>query len=218
MKKPIIPILSAILLAVMIGSPCLAQRNHESNGTRLGIKGGVNLSSFFTKDDSNSKMLTGFNFGVFGKMQISNQISVQPEFNFTTKGAEVVYNSLIVDGTARFRLNYVEIPLLLVINITRNFNINAGPYAAYMISGIVKNESNINLFNFEQNIETQDYNRVDAGIALGAGIDLGAISLGARYNYGLTNVGKEKTFMGISYTVPDASNGVFNFYLSLSIN
>lgn len=218
MKKSIILITMSFLLIGIMHTPGEAQNRHETYSTRFGIKGGVNFSNLYTKDGSHSKMLTGFNFGILSKMPITQHVAIQPEFYFTTKGAEVTYNSLFVDGTARFNLNYLEVPLLLVLNITDNFNIQVGPYGAFMISGLVKNVSNINLFNFEQNIVTADYNRFDAGIAIGAGIDIGIISLGARYNYGLTNVGRERTFLGVSYTVPDAKNGVFNFYISVSLN
>jgi hypothetical protein len=39
-----------------------------------------------------------------------------------------------MNGTAQFKLNY-RVPLLLVVNLTQNLNIHAGPYAAYLISG-----------------------------------------------------------------------------------
>jgi hypothetical protein len=38
-----------------------------------------------------------------------------------------------MNGTAQFKLNYIEVPLLLVVNLTQNLNIHAGPYAAYLI-------------------------------------------------------------------------------------
>lgn len=218
MRNSIILFTTSLLLMFIMHSPCEAQRNRDPNTPRFGIKGGVNFSNLYTNDASKAKMLIGFNLGVFGKVPITNRIAVQPELYFTTKGAEVTYNSLFVDGTAVFHLNYMELPLLLVVNITDNFNLQAGPYGSFMISGIVKNESNINLFNFEQNIKTGDYNRFDTGFAIGAGIDIGAINLGARYYYGLTNVGHERTFQGTPYTVPDANNGVINVYISLSLN
>lgn len=45
-----------------------------------------------------------------------------------------------------------------------------------------------------------------------------ALSLGARYTYGLTKVGKERIFMGTSYTFPDAKNGVASVYVSFSLS
>jgi len=218
MKKITLLIAISLLLAGTLYNPCEAQNRQETNTTRFGIKGGVNFSNLYSKDESSSKMLTGFNLGVYAKMPITSFIAIQPELYFTTKGAEVTYNNLFVDGTAGFHLNYIEFPLLLVININEHFNVHVGPYAGYLISGVVKNVSSINLFNFEQNITTSDYNRFDAGLAFGAGLDIGSFSLGARYCYGMTNVGRERTFMGTAYTVPNATNGVINIYVSISLN
>lgn len=216
MKKSIITIAASFLILFALYVPVQAQVNKDL--PRLGIKGGVNFSSLYTQDSYDTKMLTGFNIGLFSKVPITQHIALQPEFYFTTKGAEVTYNNTFVDGIARFKLNYLELPLLLAINVTDNFNIHAGPYAAYLVSGKVSNESNVNAFDFEDNINSDDFNRFDAGIAVGAGIDIGSLGLGVRYNYGLTTVGKEKSFMGTTYTFPDAKNGVLNFYAALAIN
>ena len=216
MKKSIITIAASFLILLALHVPVQAQVNKDL--PRLGIKGGVNFSSLYTQDSYDTKMLTGFNIGLFSKVPITGHIALQPEFYFTTKGAEVTYNNAFVDGIARFKLNYLELPLLLAINVTDNFNIHAGPYAAYLVSGKVSNESNVNAFDFEDNINSDDFNRFDAGIAVGAGVDVGSLGLGVRYNYGLSTVGKEKSFMGTTYTFPDAKNGVLNFYVALAIN
>lgn len=190
----------------------------DSIPTRIGIKAGLNLSTLYAENVDDTKMLTGFNLGLFAKFPLSDHFAIQPELYYTMKGAEVKYNNTFVDGTARFNLNYIEVPVLLVINITDFLNVHAGPYAAYLISGKAKNESNINLFDFEENLDTDDYNKFDLGIAVGVGLDFRAISLGLRYNHGTTTIGKEETFLGTTYTFPDAKNGVLSLYLSLSLN
>lgn len=216
MKKSIITIAASFVILCALSVTVQAQVNKDL--PRLGIKGGVNFSSLYTQDSYDTKMLTGFNIGLFSKVPITRHIALQPEFMFTTKGAEVTYNNTFVDGIARFKLNYLELPLLLSINLTDNFNIHAGPYVAYLISGKVNNESNVNVFDFEENINSDDFNRIDAGIAVGAGVDVGSLGLGVRYTYGLSTVGKEKSFLGTTYTFPDAKNGVLNFYVALAIN
>ncbi len=190
----------------------------DSIPTRIGIKGGLNFSNLYAENVDDTKMLTGINLGLFAKLPLSDHFALQPELYYSMKGAEVKYNNLFVDGTARFNLNYIELPLLLVINITDFVNIHVGPYAAYLISGKAKNESNVNLFDFEENLDTDDYNKFDLGIAAGVGLDFNAISLGLRYNHGTTTIGKEETFLGTTYTFPDAKNGVLSLYLSLSLN
>ncbi|MFH0760960.1 MAG: porin family protein [Bacteroidota bacterium] len=218
MKKSTVLICLSLLIASMVFTPSEAQKNQEATRPRFGIKGGVNFSNLYAQDVSGTKMLTGFNAGLFGKITIINPVAIQPELYFTTKGAVITYDNLLVDGIARFNLNYLEVPLLIVVNITKYLNVHFGPYASFLICGRVQNESTVHLFDFEENITTSDYNKLDAGIAAGAGIDIGALSVGTRYNLGLTKVGKERTFLGIPYTFPDANNGVISLYISLSLN
>lgn len=214
MRKSIILIIASMLLSLILFMPCNAQ---NTNPTQFGVKGGVNFSNLYTNDAEKDKMLTGFNVGIFSKLPISGFFAFQPELLFTTKGSEVTYNNTFVNGIARFKLNYIEMPLLLVINVTDNFSLHVGPYAAYLVSGSVKNESSANQFNFEDNINMDDYNRFDLGIAAGASIDFRSVSFGARYTYGLTKVGKEKTFLGTTYTFPDANNGVLSLYAQVPL-
>ena len=199
-------------------APCGAQTAQSGAETQFGIKGGVNFSHLYTEDAEDSKGLAGFHAGLFAKVPLASMLAFQPEIYFTTKGSEVTYDNAFVNGIARYKLNYIEVPLLLAINITDNFNIHAGPYVAYLLSGKTTNESNVTLFDFEENLDVNDYNRIDAGLAAGAGLDFKSVSFGARYNYGLTTVGKERTFLGTTYTFPDAVNGVLTFYMAVPLN
>ena len=184
----------------------------QDNVTKVGIKGGINFSNFYTDNVDDNNVLTGFNIGFFAKMPVAENISFQPEISYTGKGAELVYNYAIVEGTAQFKLNYIEVPLLLVVNLTQNLNIHAGPYAAYLISSKTTNKSDSGSYNFEDNIDVDDFNRLDAGLAGGIGLDLEQVSLGVRYNYGLTKIGKDDP--SSNFTSPDAKNSVISVYAS----
>ncbi len=186
------------------------------NNLKFGIKGGVNFSNLNLNDIENNKVLTGVNFGVFAKLPLSNSFAIQPEIYFTTKGSELTYQSVFVDGTAKFELNYIEIPVMAIFNLGQNFNFQLGPYASYLVSSKVKNVSDIN-FNFEDNIDSGDFNKFDTGVAVGLGYDTKSIGFGIRYNLGLVTVGKEKTYLGTNYVFPDGKNGVINLFLSYSI-
>jgi hypothetical protein len=198
------------------------EERHDDNHKfepRVGLKGGFNFSDLYTSDSKKDRMLVGFHAGVYAKLPISRYVSIQPELYYTTKGAEVTYNNAFVEGVARYHFNYIELPILLSVNLTENFNLQFGPYIAYLVNGKTTNESsNSNSFDFEKNLNADDYNRFDAGITLGGGIDLGPLGLGVRYCYGLTTVGKERTYLGQSYTFPDSKNGVIAFYLSVALN
>ncbi len=185
-------------------------------GVKVGVKGGVNFSNLTSDDNNSNKVLTGVNFGLFAKLPITKSFALQPEVYFITKGSEITYNNVFVDGTGKFELNYIEVPLLAVINLTNNINFQVGPYASYLVSSKVKNVTNVN-FNFEDNIDSGDFNKFDTGVIAGFGFDGKSLGFGVRYNLGLITVGKEKNYNGTTYTFPNSKNGVINLYLSYSI-
>jgi hypothetical protein len=182
----------------------------KSSTSAFGFKGGLNFSNMYTDNVDDNNVLTGFNAGLYAKLPISNSVSIQPEISYTTKGAELTYDYGVVNGTSKFKINYIEVPVLLVMNLTDAFNIHAGPYAAYMVSGKTTNDSNTS--SSSADLDTNDFQRFDAGLSGGLGIDLETVNFGVRYNYGLTNVFKEGSFGG------DAKNSVLNVYIGLRLN
>ncbi|MBB4803087.1 hypothetical protein HNP37_003162 [Flavobacterium nitrogenifigens] len=185
--------------------------------TEFGVKGGFNMSNLVNSGDDpdDNNILYGFNAGVYATLPISDFVAIQPEILFTTKGAELEYNNAFATGDAKFRLNYIEVPLLVRVNVTKNFNIHAGGYASYLVSSKVTGSGD---FDFNQDIDTDDLAKFDAGVSAGLGVDFNPISIGLRYNYGLTTVGKERTVAGTTYTFPDAKNSNLTLYLSYKLN
>ena len=192
-----------------------AQDNNVN--TEFGVKGGFNMSNFLSNDDeaNDENVLYGFNAGVYATLPISDFVAIQPEILFTTKGAELEYSNAFASGNTKFRLNYIEVPLLVRVNITKNFNVHAGGYASYLVSSKVTGDGSV---EFDQDVDTDDLNKFDAGIAAGVGVDFNPISIGLRYNYGLTTVGKERTVLGTTTTVPDVKNSSLSLYLSYKLN
>lgn len=188
----------------------------EKSEYKLGFKGGVNFTNVGTTTGVSNKSLTGVHFGLFAKLPITNSFAVQPELYFTTKGGELTYQNVVVDGTAKFNLNYIEVPVLAVFKIFPGFNFQVGPYASYLVSSKVKNVNEVS-FNFEDNIQSGDFNKFDTGVMAGFGIDVKSVEIGVRYNFGLLKVGKDKTYLGANYIFPDGKNSAINAYVSYSI-
>ena len=200
-------IFASLVLSFMSFTAVQAQEKTAS----FGFKGGLNFSNLYTDNVDDNNVLTGFNAGLYAKFPISNNIAIQPEISYTTKGAELVYNNAFVQGTAKFNVNYIEVPVLLVMNITDNFNVHVGPYAAYMVSGKTTNDSK--LISTRTELDTNDFNKFDAGLAGGLGIDLDVVNFGVRYNYGLTKIEKDDSFIS-----SDAKNSVLSAYIGLRLN
>ncbi|WPO77206.1 porin family protein [Flavobacterium sp. KACC 22761] len=210
-----IKFLCALALFLSASFGVLQAQNDENVTTEFGVKGGFNMSNLYNNNADDENILYGFNAGVYATLPISDFIAIQPEILYTTKGAELEYNNAFVSGTGKFKLNYIEVPLLVRVNVTKNFNIHAGGYASYLVGSKVSGDGD---FNFDQEIDTDDLNKFDAGLAAGIGVDFSPISIGLRYNYGLTTIGKERTIAGTTYTVPDAKNSNLSLYLSYKLN
>lgn len=208
--------LKNIVAIVLLISTTQLTFSQEKNDFKIGIKAGVNFSNINADNTSENKTLVGANFGVFAKFPITSSFAIQPEMYFTTKGSELTYQSVFVDGTAQFDLNYIEIPVLAVLKITNKFNVQVGPYASYLVSANVKNVSDVN-YNFENNIDSGDFTKFDTGVAAGIEFEGKSFSLGVRYNFGLITVGEEKTYFGTNYVFPDGKNSVLNVYISYAI-
>lgn len=212
--------LKTLLTFVLLTSICqvaFSQSTTDSSKLKIGLKGGVNFSNLNADSVDVNNVLTGFNLGVFARLPITQTFAIQPELLYTTKGAELQYNNAFVNGTSTFKLNYLELPVLLVINLSENFSIHGGPYVAYLIDGKATNDAQGTLFDVESNLSNDDYNKFDSGVAIGIGYETSSIGFGVRYSYGFQKVGKERNFLGTDYTFPDGKNSVINLYLSYSI-
>ncbi|CAN5526665.1 porin family protein [soil metagenome] len=205
-------IIKFLILMLMIPAFSSAQNN-----SRFGLKGGVNLSNLYSDDVSDKNSQFGFQGGLFLKIALTDYISFQPEVIYTMKGAELKYENDFVTGTANFRLNYIEVPVLAVINLTTKFNVHGGFYIATLSDVSVKNESSIGAFDFEKELNKNDFEKTDYGLVAGIGGDFDKISVGLRYDYGLRSVGKEKTIGGQTRRFPDSKNSTLQLYVSISI-
>jgi len=204
MKKKAMILRSVFFVSVLAAASICAQAQEQqaiTGGDKLtpkfGIKGGLNLTSLYVDDVSKEHMKAGFNAGIFAKLPITTGFSIQPELLYSVKGAKDTYSNFVQgDGEYRFNLNYMELPVLAVVNLTRNFNIHAGPYLGYLVAANVKNVNSQGSIVGATDLKADDFNRWDVGLAGGVGFDVSAFTLGARYNYGLSDIGKSGNLSG----------------------
>jgi hypothetical protein len=181
-----------LLLAILfITNLSFAQADKESF-FRLGAKAGVNvnkISGKLYKDAFNYN----FQAGLFAQINITKKIGLQPEVNFVqtqseyTDDANTIYDDLVGGGKQHTaKLDYLEIPLLLNINIgpTNKVKLQLGP--AY--GGLLKQTTD-SLRNGVNNL----YKNGEWSAIGGLWIQLPFINLSARYKLGLTDVSNLST-------------------------
>lgn len=177
-------------LFILLSFSAAAQRNNPETDSekffRFGAKAGVNANKI-----SGKSYKEGFNYnyqlGGFLQINFSNRFGIQPEVNFVQTSADFsqdaseVYDDLFRDGSQKTaKLNYLEVPLLLNINIgpSKKVKLQLGP--AY--GGLIKQtiDSLKNNGDIYKNGEW-------SGIG-GLWLQLPFINLGARYKIGFSNI------------------------------
>jgi hypothetical protein len=187
---------SAVVLAFVFGLFTVTNAQEQktsmenSLSPKFGVKGGLNLSNLYTDQADDNNLKAGFNLGLYAKLPLTKGLSIQPELIYSGKGAKLTYNNVLLGkGEYRFNLNYVEVPVLLVINLAKNFNIQAGGYVSYLASANITDLKNNGTNNDIKNLNAENFNRLDYGLAGGIGVDVSNFTIGARYNYGLKELG-----------------------------
>jgi len=204
-------LLTAALLAVVVSASAQEQETATDAGlkAKFGIKGGLNLTTLYSSDVSTSHMKAGFNAGVFAKLPVTRGFSIQPELLYSLKGAKSTYDNFVQgSGEYRFNLGYLELPVLAVVNLTPNFNLQAGGYAAYLTNANIKNVNSNGNVEGATDLNVNNFNRWDYGLAGGLGFDIEHVTLGARYNYGLSKIGKSD-----NQFTQGMKNAGFSFYI-----
>jgi hypothetical protein len=181
-------LLTSIL--ILLSTTAIAQRNrlddeHE-NFFRIGAKGGVNVNKITGKSYKEG-FKYNFQAGVFFQFNFSRRFGLQPEVNFVQTSSEFsndandIYDDIFRDGSQKTsKLNYLEIPVLLNINVgeTKRIKIQLGPQYGNLLKQTIdslKSGGDI-------------YQKAEWSLLGGIWIQLPFVNLGGRYKLGLTNL------------------------------
>lgn len=211
--------LMLILLSVCSTSIFAQQKIVKRKTTQsfeFGVKGGLNFSQLnlsFTELDKNK---TGFFIGGFASIPFGGKISLQPELLYSSKGAQVKYKfSDWFSGTSKLNLNYIDVPVAVHYKVSNSISIHGGGYGSWLTSSALKTSTSIPFLNFDINVPKSIFSAMDYGLIAGAEMDLGRLTLGGRYNYGLGKVEKTKNLLGADFNFSNARNTVWQLYAAI---
>ncbi len=195
------------LLAICLFLHAPSAKAQENEGVRFGIKGGINYSTLAVDvdgmDAENGKI--GLQGGFFARIPLAGEfLFFQPEVLYSSKGSKITYDPLrntnFQNGEeVRFNLNYIDVPLMAILKLGP-IDIQGGIYASYLLNANVKNleytdaVNPTNLATFNSN----DFNRIDYGLVGGAALTSNKITIGARYNYGLREIGNTRVIRNVT--------------------
>lgn len=202
MKTLIKSILCGSLLLIFASGDLFAQMNRTFNDNlNYGISGGLNFAKFRGNDLGKTDSRTLGKFGIFAEYSPSDYFAIQPEVNYDVRGAK----SKISDPRTRYRMSYIEVPVMLK-GIYKNDSsvapyISAGPSIAFKVSDRyqtsvngVKTDGKIKELGLKTNDTLFDLN-------FGAGVQVGYLNVGGRYNLGLTDLIKDSNSKNSTFSI-----------------
>lgn len=151
----------------------------------FGVKGGINMSNIDGPGKTKAKV--GFNIGVSADYDFSYNMGIQTGLFVSTKGFKLKGEILDEKLSISSNLVYLQLPVHFAYKIdvspgTRVF-LHAGPYAAYGVGGST-GDSDIKAFG------KNGFKPFDAGLGIGAGVELGRLFFDLGWDFGLVNIAR----------------------------
>ncbi len=196
--KTSISIFCVVVLFVLSLSEVHAQ------DTKVGLKGGAALYSSTLSinlslpaelggnisEEETSDIKTGFAAGIFIEKPFSDLISGQIEALYVQKGGkEEVSEDEIEVEDGGLTLSYIDIPVLLKINVPLESNIRPFVYGGGFAGYLLDASAEANGEDVDDQVELKDFlTDLNYGLIFGAGVSFGSISVDLRYDLGLANI------------------------------
>lgn len=181
-----------LLTALLAGSALTASAD---NGFRFGVTAGMNVPNI-TNSDGDCRI--GFNVGVRGEYNFTNNLYVNGAFLFTQKGNEYEYgvtNISEVTGKVKNNPGYLEIPLALGYRFDLGNHVylfgETGPYFAFGVCGKQKLDVESSLVNYNKKEDFFSDNKAqtfDGGWGLRLGVEASGFQVHLGYEYGFSKI------------------------------
>ncbi|SNR53783.1 MULTISPECIES: porin family protein [Hymenobacter] len=190
----------------------------DSRNNGFGIKGGLNWSQIHGDDKDNYDNLgsyRNFHAGVYAQFGFNDKFSIQPEVLYSRQGFEGSSASRSNTNTYFTRLDYIQVPVLLVYNIVDNVSVHVGPQVSLLTK--VREAGQERKIANEDNLYDYSYNSLDYGLSAGLEGRIGPARVGGRYTAGFADVIKDPKNTA-AQSLANIKNGAFQVYVGIGIS
>ena len=158
----------------------------NAQNVRFGAKAGVNLAAINGDETDDFDMRTSFHVGAVVEIPISDKFSVQPELLYSSQGAESELSEYEITGKLKFKLDYLNIPIMMKYYVIEGLSLEAGPQIGILLDANAEIE--VGDESEEQDMK-DEMKGIDFGLNAGVGYQLeNGLNFSARYNFGLANI------------------------------
>jgi len=182
---------------------------------RIGILGGIGLSSYTGKDfPKNYIPNLGVAAGFFLEGIITKPFSVVVEANIEQKGVKYWYEPIpLTEIKINSKLNYISVPILIKSEFGKRlvYFVYGGTVLSYMFSHTYSGYASENglTVSWEPYFD-YSFVKFDTGLTIGVGMIFNEIFLDLRYVHGMKNIYKGEN-------IPDIRNQIFTVKVGFSL-
>ena len=169
--------------------PTSSSYHHSLSNTYYGLRIGANFSTVSSDDRylDGGSLRTGLNVGAVVGFQIAPHAPIYFEtgLSYVEKGGKGNYNG------ARFTysLDYLEMPLVLKYDYHADRLLNIQPYlGGYVAAGIAGKIKDFGSRHAYSSFDDEGFQRFDAGIKVGCGLQYDHLYAELGYDFGLSNI------------------------------
>lgn len=153
----------------------------------LGLKAGLNYTTIKAQNNEfDENGILGYQAGVWAR--IGTKLYLQPEIYLGTKGSKIEFESGGSNIDVKQKFTTLDVPLLLGTKFGTdklNFRIMAGPAFQFNL------DENSSAFNQATDPDFYKYRDFVTNGQIGAGVDLGSLSVDLRYETSLQDINKD---------------------------
>lgn len=175
-----------IVLSVALLAGAATAANAQAT---LGLKAGVVAATVSGDNTEEADNRFGFQVGATANFGINDMFSFQPELLYSQKGFQLEAEDSGVNLESKTTFHYIDLPLLARLNAGGLF-FEAGPQFGYLVGRKTETEfSGGGVSGSGSDDDLDGFRKLDVGYIAGLGYQLeSGLSLGVRYNGGITNI------------------------------
>ncbi|MDT0554985.1 porin family protein [Patiriisocius hiemis] len=181
---------------------------------RFGAKAGVNLAKLTGEDIEDADGKTGFHIGGLVEVPVSEKFSIQPEIIFSQQGLQSKDQFGDVEVESKFKLDYINVPIMGKYYITDGLSIQVGPQIGFTATAEQEVEVEGDGGNELEGTEDVSDSVSGTDISIGGGLEYrltNGLFFQGRYMFGVSDVGDDDEVFGDSLT-----NSVLSFSIGFS--
>ncbi len=216
-------------MAAVLLSSVGAFAQHEVGSFSIQPKAGMTVSSVTGMGEQiDAKSKIGFTAGADAEYQATDWLGISAGVNYSLQGAKANYSyslgnvaNATLDGD--LKLGYVNVPVVANVYVTKGLALKAGVQFGFLTSSKMTLDGSISALGIgaggSTDVDLKDYtNSTAISIPMGISYEYNNFVVDARYNLGLTKLGKENEdiskvtgLAGIKYD--ETKNNVFQITL-----